>query len=192
MPPHGQVNLHSHDVGALFTYLTDVLGFAPEFRVRGPDGGVKFAAAWWPKVGQGTRIILGDIEEALHGHYDHGEFGKQMEAHPLGTGVVLYFLAPDVDAVHARIKARGAVIDEPPTDQFWGERTISVIAPGGYYLTFATPIPGFRFPKDFEARIETFPSPARAAAPHARARARVRRPPVRAGVTRKRRKPRRG
>jgi len=102
---HAQVNLH-------------VLGFTPEGRVRGPDGSVKFAGAWWGSVGKGTRIILGDIEEALHGHYDHGRFGEQMVKHPLGTGVVLYFYTPNVDKVYARILKNGAIIDEPPTDQF--------------------------------------------------------------------------
>ncbi len=150
------MNLHSPDVGRMFDYLTETLGFTPEFRVRGPDGRVMFAGAWWGPVGKGYKVVLGDIEEALHGHYDHGAFGKQMEEHPLGTGVVVYFQAEDVDALHERIAARGAVIDEPPTDQFWGERTISVIAPDGYYLTFAQPIKGYRFPPAFTARMERF------------------------------------
>ncbi len=156
-PLHAQVNLHSPDVGRMFDYLTETLEFSPEFRVRGPDGNVVFAGAWWGRVGRGTRVVLGDIEEALHGHYDHGAFGRQMEEHPLGTGVVVYFYTGDIDALHARIAARGAVIDEPPTDQFWGERTVSVVTPDGYYLTFAQPIRGFRFPRQFAARMESFP-----------------------------------
>lgn len=144
----------------MFDYFTDTLGFSPEFRVRGPDGRTMFAGVWWGPIGTGTRVVLGDIEEALHGHYDHGAFGRQMEEHPLGTGVVVYFYTRDVDAVYARITKRGAVIDEPPTDQFWGERTISVVAPDGYYLTFAQPIKGFRFPPAFAARMESFSNPA--------------------------------
>lgn len=154
---HAQANLHSPDVGRMFTYLTETLGFAPEFRVRGPEGGTVFAGVWWGPIGQGTRIVLGDIEEALHGHYDHGDFGKQMEEHPLGTGVVLYFYTDDVDSLYKRIRARGATIDEPPTDQFWGERTISVITPDGYYMTFAQPIKGFRPSDALAARMESFP-----------------------------------
>lgn len=155
---HAQANLHSPDVGKMFEYFTDTLGFSPEFRVRGPDGRVVFAGAWWGPIGKGTRIVLGDMEEALHGHYDHGAFGKQMEEHPLGTGVVLYFYTDDVDALYARIKERGAMIDEPPTNQFWGERTISVVTPDGYYLTFAQPIKDFRFPAEFAKRMESFPT----------------------------------
>lgn len=151
---HGQANLHCKDVDKMFNYLVDVLGFTPEFRARGPEGSVKFAGAWWGEIGKGTRVILGDIEEALHGHYDHGEFGEQMVQHPLGTGVVLYFYTSNVDKVYNRIVKKGATIDEPPTNQFWGERTISVLTPEGYYLTFATPIRGFRFPPEFAKRME--------------------------------------
>ena len=148
------MNLHCKDVGKMLEYLVTILGFTPEFRARGPDGLVKFAGAWWGPVRKGPRIILGDIEEALHGHYDHGEFGAQMVQHPLGTGVVLYFYTPDVDRLYARVTKKGAIIDEPPTDQFWGDRTISVLTPEGYYVTFGTPIRNFRFPREFAKRIE--------------------------------------
>lgn len=154
------MNLHTPDVGRMFEYLTETLGFSPEFRARGPDGRPVFAGAWWGQPGRGTLVVLGDIEEALHGHYDHGEFGKQMEQHPLGTGVVLYFHTDDVDGLYERVAKRGAVVDEPPTDQFWGERTISLVAPDGYYMTFAQPIRDFEFPPAFAARIESFPSSA--------------------------------
>ena len=151
------MNLHCPDVGKTFDYLTETLGFAPEFRVRGPDGDVVFAGAWWGEVGNGTQVVLGDIEEALHGHYDHGAFGKQMEEHPLGTGVVLYFYTDNVDALYTRMTSRGAIVDEPPTDQFWGDRTISILTPDGYYLTFAKPIKGFRFPPQLADRMDSFP-----------------------------------
>lgn len=151
---YGQVNLHCRDVGKMLDFLVDVLGFTPEFRARGPDGSVKFAGASWGEVGKGPRVILGDIEEALHGHYDHGEFGAQMAQHPLGTGVVLYYYVSSVDRLHARIVRKGATIDETPTKQFWGDRTISVISPEGYYFTFATPIREFRFPPEFAKRME--------------------------------------
>ena len=138
----------------MYDYLTKVLGFVGEFHARGPDGGMMFAGAHAESRGQRFTFVLGDIHEALHGHYDHGDFGKQMEAHPNGTGVVLYFFVPDVDKKYGELVARGAQIDEPPTDQFWGHRCISVLSPEGYYFTFATPIKGFEFPPAFAARIE--------------------------------------
>ncbi len=157
---HSQANLHTPDVGKTFEYLTEILGFSPEFRGKSPDGRVVFAGAWWGEPGKGFLVVLGDIEEALHGHYDHGEFGKQMEKHPLGTGVVLYFPTDDVDALYSRVTERGALVDEPPTDQFWGERTISLKTPDGYYMTFAQPIEGFQFPPAFAVRMQSFPTSA--------------------------------
>ncbi len=164
MPVHpGQVNLHCRDVQKVFDYLTNVLGFTPEFRVRDPAGGAKFASVCWGPLGNGPRLVLGDIHEALHGAYDHGEFGKQMENHPLGTGVVLYFYVDDVDEHHKRILAKGAMIDEPPTNQFWGDRTISVLTPEGYYMTFAKPIKDFQFPPQLVERLQMYgPRPPRA------------------------------
>ena len=154
--PKSQVNLHVPDPGKTYDHLTKVLGLAGEFRVRDPKGGYVFAGVRWGPINE-NRIILGGIEEALHGHHDHAEFGKQMEEHPLGTGVVFYSFVKDVDKKHAALVARGAKIDEPPTDQFWGERTVSVITNDGFYFTFATPIKGFKFPPGFDERIEMIP-----------------------------------
>lgn len=160
-PRPGGANLHCKDVQALFDHLTQVLEFTPMFRVRGPGGGSLFAGVSWGPAATGQRLVLGDIQEALHGHYDHGEFGRAMESHPLGTGVVLYFYVKDVDAYHHRIVAKGARIDEPPTDQFWGERTISVIVPEGYYFTFAQPLPDFELPPRLAEAMEQFSPPPR-------------------------------
>ncbi len=158
-PQPGGANLHCKDVQALFDHLTQVLEFTPLFRVRKPGGGSVFAAASWGPPETGPRLVLGDLHEALHGHYDHGEFGRAMERHPLGTGVVFYFYVDHVDAYYQRIAARGATIDEPPTDQFWGERTISVIVPEGYYFTFAQPIQGFTLPARLASALEQFHPP---------------------------------
>lgn len=143
----------------MFDYLTNVLEFTPNFRVRRPTGGSVFAGVSWGPANVGLRLVLGDIHEALSGHYDHGDFGRAMEGHPLGTGVVLYFYVDDVDRYYDRIVARGAQIDEPPTDQFWGERTISVTSPEGYYFTFAQPIPNFQLPTRLASAMEPFGPP---------------------------------
>ncbi len=63
----GRVNLHCRDVQKVFEYLTGVLEFTTEFRVKQPEGGSMFAGVTWGQVGQGPRISLGDIDEALHG-----------------------------------------------------------------------------------------------------------------------------
>jgi uncharacterized glyoxalase superfamily protein PhnB len=71
--------------------------------------------------------------------------------------VVFYFTVDDVDSYYARIVARGAQIDEPPTDQFWGDRTISVLVPEGLYFTFARPIPGFQMSSGLTDRLIRYP-----------------------------------
>ncbi len=155
-PQPGGANLHCKDVQGLFDHLTQVLEFTPLFRVPRAEGGSVFAGVSWGPPQTGQRLVLGDIHEALHGHYDHGDFGRAMEQHPLGTGVVMYFYVDDVDAYYRRIVAKGAQVDEPPTDQFWGERTISVIVPEGYYFTFAKAIPGFKLAPRLAAALEEF------------------------------------
>ena len=159
MRPPFQVNLHCHNVGKMFNYFTKVLDFQPDFRVRDERGDHVYAGVTFVSGTNRVPIVLGGVEEALRGSYDHGEFGKALEDHPLGTGVVLYFYLPNVDRYYQEIVKRGAMIDEPPTDQFWGNRTISVLTPDNYYLTFATPIKGFRFPPAFDERMETFKRP---------------------------------
>lgn len=138
----------------MLDYLVDVLGFTPEFRVTSPDGSVKFAGAWWGEIGKGTRLVLGEIEEALHGNYDHGEFGQQMVQHPLGTGVVLYFYSPNVDhsTTASKRKARRSM-NHQRTSSGENARSVSSL-PRVTYLTFATPIRGFRLPPEFAKRME--------------------------------------
>lgn len=79
-----------------------------------------------------------------------GRFARNVRESPetLGNGVSLWFRVPDVDAYHAFVEENGATILEGPTDQFWGDRTISVEAPDGYVLMFASSIEDFEAPPD--------------------------------------------
>lgn len=132
-----------------YDYFTGVLGFAGAGKWKDPDGNTMHAMAILPtKFGQAT-VMMGPLEAAASGAFgDMGEFGENLKKSPqtLGNGVVLWFNVPDVDKYHAFLTKKGALIDEPPTDQFWGDRTMSVRTPDGYYLTFASPIKGFKTP----------------------------------------------
>ena len=55
---------------------------------------------------------------------------------PWGTGVVVMPSVDDVDALHETAKRMGAEIEEPPTDQPWGSRTVRLVDPDGYSLMF--------------------------------------------------------
>lgn len=54
---------------------------------------------------------------------------------PLGAGVVVYFTVDDVDAVHERARAAGAVIEVPIEDRSYG-RVFTLNDPDGYTITF--------------------------------------------------------
>lgn len=53
-----------------------------------------------------------------------------------GAGVVLMPATRDVDAVHEAALRLGARIVEPPTDQPWGSRTVTLEDPDGRTLMF--------------------------------------------------------
>jgi uncharacterized glyoxalase superfamily protein PhnB len=44
----------------------------------------------------------------------------------------------DVDRLHEELRARGATVQLPPTDQTWGTRELGVRDPDGNVLVFAT------------------------------------------------------
>jgi PhnB protein len=137
------------DVDKTYEYFTEVLGFAGYGKWAGPDGSTMHASVVLPTKHGEASIMFGPIRAATSGQFgDMGEFGENLKNSPetLGNGVVLFFAVPDVDKYYAFIKSRGAIIDETPKDQFWGDRTISVLTPDGYYLTFASPIKGFKMP----------------------------------------------
>ena len=144
-PPFG-VTIFVQDIDKNLEYFTNTLGFREVERMSGPDGRVAHAQVAWGTKPGAPILGLASISGMLSGpEYDFGQFGQNLRNSPqtLGNGVVLYFHVPNVDKVYERITKNGAMIDEPPTDQFWGDRTISVLTPDNYYMTFATPIKGF-------------------------------------------------
>jgi uncharacterized glyoxalase superfamily protein PhnB len=142
-----------NDLEKTYDYFTQVLGFAGTGKMPGPDGQFMHAEVVLEnKYGQ-ARVMLGPKSFAEANTEMTGDFGRNLSRGPLGNGVVLYFAVPDVDKYHAFISSKGAIVDEPPTDQFWGDRTISVLTPDGYYLTFSSPIKGFKWPAEALASI---------------------------------------
>lgn len=66
---------------------------------------------------------------------------------PKHTGTRLpmnfYVYCADVDRVVTQAQAAGAVIERPPEDQFWGDRTAMIVDPDGYLWMFATKVGEF-------------------------------------------------
>ena len=96
-------------------YWLEVMGFQPWWEVPG-----------WRCVGRdGCSLMLGECRDALPPSElgDHSYFG--------------YVVFDDLDAYHAEIAARGALIRTPPADKPWGMREMAVGTPDGHRLTFA-------------------------------------------------------
>jgi len=54
-------------------------------------------------------------------------------------GVILVIEVADVDGFHRRLVERGVVIEEGPTDQRWGHRSVRLRDPDGLQLYLFTP-----------------------------------------------------
>ena len=100
-------------------YFQDVLGFAPAWE----DGD-----NWRTLARDGVRVMLGRCPDAIPPAElgDHSYFA--------------YIEVDDLDALHAEIAARGAIISSPPADKPWGRREMGVHTPDGHRMMFAKSI----------------------------------------------------
>ena len=105
------VTLHTPNYPATRDYITDVLGFESTEERPGANA---FVSA------SGAGLALRENAEAQP---------------PLGAGVTVYFIVPDLDAYHAQLVERGAQIAEPPHKMPFG-RSFSVNTPDGHVLGF--------------------------------------------------------
>jgi catechol 2,3-dioxygenase-like lactoylglutathione lyase family enzyme len=144
------VNIFVDDVDKNIEYFTQTLGATEVERTAVGGNSIHGLVAFGRgtnQLGIGLASIGMVTESATAGmEYDFGEFGENVQnsRSTLGNGVFLRIGVPNVDKFYEKINAKGAIIDEEPTDQAWGERTISVRTPDGYYLTFAQPIKGWK------------------------------------------------
>jgi uncharacterized glyoxalase superfamily protein PhnB len=56
----------------------------------------------------------------------------------VASPVSLFVYVEDVDAACRRAEAAGAVVQQPPTDMFWGDRMCKLVDPDGHVWSFAT------------------------------------------------------
>lgn len=112
---------------AALEFYKSVFGATELMRMDGQDG--KLAHAEF-KVGD-SPMMLSD---------EHPEMGfrgpKSFGGSPVG--ILLYF--DDVDAVFAKAVAAGATVMKPLQNQFYGDRSGTVIDPWGHVWTVATHI----------------------------------------------------
>jgi len=108
------------DLGRTTAYFEDALGFARDWN----DGD-----NWQALARDGVRVMLGRCPDAIPPSElgDHSYFA--------------YIAVDDIDALHAEIAAKGAIVRLAPADKPWGRREMAVGTPDGHRLMFGQTIP---------------------------------------------------
>lgn len=125
---------------AALDFYREAFGAVELFRLPGPDGRLGHAEI---QLGN-SRVMLAD------------EFPEMDARGPRtlgGSPVGLCLYVPDVDAVFARALAAGATVQRPLADQFYGDRSATVVDPFGHKWTIATHIEDVS-PEEMERRAQ--------------------------------------
>lgn len=99
-------------------------------RLAAPDGKIAHAEV---KIGNSPVMLADETAEM--------ESGEQRSPHSLGgasAGLMVY--VENVDALHAKAVAAGARVLKPLQDQFYGDRSSTLVDPFGHVWTIATHI----------------------------------------------------
>jgi len=121
-------------------YYTKVFGATELMRFPGPDGKIVHA-----EIKIGTSIVMLADEAPDRGYRSPQSLGGS------GTGIMLY--VEDVDSVFARALAAGGKTQQAVTDQFYGDRSGSLIDPFGHMWTVATHVEDVA-PEEMQRRME--------------------------------------
>ena len=108
-----------NDLQRSLAFYTDVLGFAVDER--------------WERDGKlmGVSLQAGDVTWMIG--QDDWQKGRDRKK---GEGFRLYCTTKqNVDALAAKIKAKGGKLDSEPADQPWGSRDFSLTDPDGFKIT---------------------------------------------------------
>lgn len=100
----------------------DGMGFARTREFKEMDTTVYGARGW--------SMVVGPAET------EDRDVAEWLKNKPWGVGVVVMPEVDDVDALHARALKLDVEVEEPPTDQPWGSRTLRVVGPDGYSFMF--------------------------------------------------------
>ncbi|MFJ4848644.1 MULTISPECIES: VOC family protein [unclassified Streptomyces] len=124
--PHIMVD----DAAAAVDFYQRAFGAREDVRVDAPGGGILHAEI---SIGRSV-LMLGDAstEEA------EGASFTAPTALNGATTVTLHVFVTDVDSLAERAEAAGAVILQPPTDMFHGDRTVVLQDPSGHIWVFLT------------------------------------------------------
>lgn len=121
-------------------FYKEAFGAAEVLRMPMPDGSVAHAEF---KIGDSV-IMMGE-ENPMWGNKSPQALG--------GTPTGLMIYVPDCDAVFARALAAGATVMKPLADQFYGDRSGTVIDPFGHAWTVATHVEDVP-PEEMQKRMD--------------------------------------
>ena len=113
------------DAGKALDWYAQALGARELMRCPLPGGGIAHA-----------EVMIGDSHVMLADEVpDQGFVGPQTLG---GAGVSLMLYVDEVDATFARAVAAGATSRRPVVDQFYGDRSGTLVDPFGHVWTIAT------------------------------------------------------
>lgn len=104
------------------TFYVEKLGFGHMMGMLGKDGQLDFCTV----ILGGARVMLQRPQQRMEG----------ARATSSKRAVELYIEVDNVNEHHDQLKKRGVKISDPLTDQWWGDRTFTVMDPFGYQIWF--------------------------------------------------------
>ena len=131
---------------AAIDYYKKAFGATEVVRMAGPDGSIMHAEI---KIGD-SMIMLGE---------ENPQMGATAPTSLGGSPVGLCLYVPDVDKRFAGAVAAGATVKKAVQDQFYGDRSGTVVDPYGHLWTIATHIEDVapdEMNRRFEAEMKKF------------------------------------
>jgi PhnB protein len=115
------------DAARAYAFYQEAFGAEPVLRLDGPDGKIAHAEL---RIAGG--VIMMSEENVGMGHQSAATLG--------GSPISLMFYVPDADAAFARALRAGGKEQRAVQDQFYGDRSGTLIDPFGIAWTIATHI----------------------------------------------------
>ena len=117
--------LIANDALAAIAFYKQAFGAVETCKLTMPDGGICHAEI---QIGD-AKIMLGE---------ECPQMGSKSPLTLNGTPTGFCIYVPDADAAFTQALQAGAKAERPMTDQFWGDRTGTVVDPFGHKWTLAT------------------------------------------------------
>jgi PhnB protein len=133
------------DGTAALEYYQRALGAVERMRLPGPGGKVAHAEI---QIGDSVIMLADEFPEM-------GALGPKSIG---GTPVGLCVYVPDVDAVFSRAIEAGGKVERPLQNQFYGDRSGTLIDPFGHKWTIATHVEDVT-PEEMERRMAAMSPP---------------------------------